>query len=135
MNIYIQHVLQFNVKKYQKIPKMVVITAIMKKTVKNTGGVHSRSASPPRTLTLFEAKSQLASPPYKKCQKIPKMDVTAIMEKTVKNTERVHSRSASPPRTLTLFLTTRVRLTFRFSKPKVNWLFHITLHYQKHFYA
>ena len=39
MNIYIQHVLQFNVKKYQKIPKMVVITAIMEKTVKNTGGV------------------------------------------------------------------------------------------------
>jgi hypothetical protein len=59
------------------------VTAIMEKTVKNTGGVaalqkmpknykngcncyHSRSASPPRTLTLFEAKSQLASPPSKK---------------------------------------------------------------------
>ena len=42
------------------------VTAIMEKTVKNTEGVHSRSASPPRTLTLFEAKSQLASPPYKK---------------------------------------------------------------------
>ena len=40
------------------------VTAIMEKTVKNTERVHSRSASPPRTLTLFEAKSQLASPPY-----------------------------------------------------------------------
>ena len=45
----------------------------MEKTVKNTEGVHSRSASPPRTLTLFEAKSQLASPPYNKCQKITKI--------------------------------------------------------------
>jgi hypothetical protein len=40
------------------------VTAIMEKTVKNTEGVHSRSASPPRTLTLFEAKSQLAFPHY-----------------------------------------------------------------------
>ncbi len=34
------------------------------------------------------------------------------------------SRSVWSPRPPSLFLTTRVRLTFRFSKPKVNWLLH-----------
>lgn len=39
---------------------------------------------------------------------------------------RIYSRSAWSPRPPSLFLATRARLTFRFSKPKVNWLLHIS---------